>query len=642
MLRRLRRKSNTNSDQPQSIVGSQEDGDSQLATIMPDNNGDDKEEKTSRCCPFFPSRTTQNQSSDKKKDLTSPWALHSNEQLSPRASAWMYIAAVSMMCLGTFLVTEGRTDAARSDNDTLMLAIFATCFSVSFAITLAYRHRSLRYALTCDLKWIHYSIEFILSIILFCLWCVVMRVLLDPFSAMNFAVTSVVATSDTGQIIIWNVNLWVGAWLGYGILSFLVGSLLLVSPIRKRGTWSNIKTNRHRYEFDENRTTYWFMFLAFQLALSAFTMKLKLGDACTGSLGMTSFCKRASLGLGVGLTNSAISCASLLLSHLDQMGKLERWGVNREKTIWRIEGCLSLLSLTLSSCNLGYSTSPGGPGTEIGNVFVTSIVGVVVSLLLCEQILDSCMLRVCVPDDDGDDGCKDESEGGAKDEQVDLEMGKRQFLTPRLSVPIDESSSSSSSSEALRESIYPPDFGHDDRDDESSSYSLPDPAPIAASTSSTKEYDASTYDESRAESGVDLCSLSVNRGTVDSSDEDSESTADSGVDLCFEPDHDVSSIDCSIPSKVPSQISGVSSIDPDGYKSEDNYDAREAKLSTAHMRITKRKNAAANKFDRNEVLEPVAELRHQNTEADEEISNEVKLYSSGRAQQMSNHVSKAP
>ena len=125
MLRKLRRKSNTNnSDLPQSIVGSQEDGDSQLATIIPDNNEDDKEEKTSRCCPFFPSRTTRNQSSDKKKDLTSPWALHSNEQLSPRASAWMYIAAVSMMCLGTFLVTEGRTDAARSDNDTLILAIF--------------------------------------------------------------------------------------------------------------------------------------------------------------------------------------------------------------------------------------------------------------------------------------------------------------------------------------------------------------------------------------------------------------------------------------------------------------------------------------------------------------------------------------
>lgn len=616
-----RRILSNSSDQPQSAadgVHNGSHGDSQMAIMQDDDEYDKDEIASSRCCPFF---TTQTKIQSSAEHLISPWALQTNEELSPRSSAWLYLAAVSLMGLATFLVVEGSASigVGRSEEDTLLLALFSTCFSISVAITLGYRHRSLRNAFTCDLRWIHYSIEFLLSVLLSCLWCVIMRMLLTPFAAMNFAVTTAATR------IIWNINLWVCAWLGYGLLSYLVGSLLLVSPMRKRGTWPSssdvlAKSKRHRYEFEESRLTYWFMCLAFQLALSAFSMKLRVGDVCAGTFGSTPFCKRSSLGAGVGLTNAVISCASLLLCRLDQMGKFEHWGSSREQKIWCIECCFSLLSFTLSCVVLGYGTSPGGPATELGNVFVTSIVGVVVSLKLCEQVLDSCTLRVS----ESEDGASEFEQNIPPVEEVDLEMGKRRVFTPRLSPSDDESSSSSrSASEALCESIYPPDFGHDEAHDgaESSSDSLPDPAPVNTSKLSTTTYDASSYEESRAESGVDQCSLSVNRGTINvtSSDDDSDMNSESGVDLCFQPDDDVSSIDCSIPSKMAaSQVSRVSSIDPDGYKPEDNYDAREMKIPTAQIMqlgVTTRKNKASSKFNRNEVLAPVAEQRLVNVQS---------------------------
>jgi hypothetical protein len=633
MLRKLisrRRLANNSSDQPQSTDisdGHGSHGDSQMGDSMQGND----ERSLSRCCPCFTKRTQNQSSAEDKKQPTSPWALQANEQLSPRSSAWLYLAAVSLMGLGTFLVVEGSDSVGvgRSHDDTLMLAIFSTCFSVSVVISLGYRHRSLRNAFTCDLRWIYYSIEFILSIILFCLWCVIMRMLMDPdpFAAtMNFAVTTVATAAGSTQII-WNINLWVCAWLGYGLLSYLVGSLLLASPVRKRGTWSSAvlaKTKRHRYEFEESRWTYWFMYLAFQLALSAFSIKLRVGDVCASTLGITPFCKRSSLGSGVGLANAVIACASFFFCRLDQMGKFDHWGSSRGHKLWCIESFLSLLSLIMSCFNLGYSTSPGGPATELGNMFVTSIVGVALSLMLCEQVLDSCTLRVCATEEDASEFEQDVP----LEEQLDLEMGKKRIFSTRLSARNGQSSSSSSSSSgALREYPYPPDFGHDEAHDgaESSSYSLPAPAPLNASNSSATNYDSSSYEESQAESGIDQCSLSVNRGTVNatSSEDDTDLNSESGVDLCFQPDDDVSSIDCSIPSKmVASQVSRMSSIDPDGYKSEDNYNAREMKVPTAQiMRLgtskQKQKNKASNKFNRKrkEVLVPVAEQRLVNAQS---------------------------
>ena len=95
----------------------------------------------------------------------------------------------------------------------------------------------------------------------------------------------------------------------------------------------------------------------------------------------------------------------------------------------------------MACLNLAYSTSPGGPATELGNMFVTSFVGVAVSLMLCEQVLDSFTVRVLATEEEAS-----EFEQSMPEEELDLEKGKRRIYTHRLSDPGDESSSSSSSS----------------------------------------------------------------------------------------------------------------------------------------------------------------------------------------------------
>ena len=605
--------------QPQS-TGPGNHEDSQMAVLQGDGEYDKEEKSLSRFCPCFKTKDQSSATAENKEQLPSPWALHADEELSPRSSVWLYLAAVSLMGLGTLLVVEGSSESVglgRSDDDRVTLAMFSTCFSISLALCIGYRHRSVRNAFTCDLRWIHFSVEFLLSVVLFCLWCVIMSMLLDPFGAMNFAITTVSAADSTQ--IIWNINLWVCAWLGYGLLASLVGSLLLVSPMRKRATWPRevlSKTKRHRYEFEESRWTYWFMCLAFQLALSVFSLKLRNGQTCTGALGSTPFCERSNMGTGVGLVNAIISCASLLFCRLDQMGKFDHWGANRQLKIWCIECCFSLISLAMACLNLAYSTRPGGPATELGNMFVTSIVGVALSLMLCEQILNSCMVRAFAAEEDASEF----EQSMQPEEQLDVEKGRRRIYTPRLSDSDDESSSSSgsssdssssSSSEGLHESIYPPEF---EQDESESSYSLPEPAPVNTSISSTTN-NASRYDEYRAD--VSIGTANVN---VPPSDDESDFNSESGVDLCFEPDDDVSSIDCSIPSKMAaSRVSRASSIDPDGYKSEDNYDARETKVPTAsniQYRSTRRKTKKSTNFNRNEVLESVSEQKVTHAKSD--------------------------
>jgi len=624
MLRKLTWWSKNSSDRSAQSAGNGNHEDSQMAILQGDDKYEKEENSLSRFCPCFKigTKDQSSASSENKEKLPSPWALHSDEELSSRSSVWLYLAAVSLMGLGTLLVVEGGSSNSvglgRSDGDRVTLAMFSTCLSVSLAIYIGYRHRSVRNAFTCDLRLIHFSVEFLLSVILFCLWCVEMSMLLDPFGAMNFATTTVSAADSTQ--IIWNINLWVCAWLGYGLLASLVGSLLLVSPMRKRATWPRevlAKTKRHRYEFEESRWTYWFMSLAFQLALSVFSLKLQNGETCAGALSSTPFCKRSKMGTGVGLVNALISCASLLFCQLDQMGKFEHWETKREQKIWCVECCFSLLSFAMACLNLAYSTSPGGPATELGNMFVTSIVGVALSLILCEQVLNSFMVRVFAAEEDA----SELEQSMQQEEQLDLEQGKRRIYTPRLSDSDDESSSSScssssSSSEGLHESIYPPEFGKDETDN--SSYSLPEPAPLNTSVSSTTN-NASSYDEYREGSGANASIGTVNANVLPSDDE-SDLNSESGVDLCFLPDDDVSSIDCSIPSKMAaSRVSRASSIDPDGYKSEDNYDARETKVPTAQniqYRSTRRKIKKSNNFNRNEVLESVSEQKVTHAKAD--------------------------
>lgn len=383
--------------------------------------------------PFEKKNADANNADESFKKI-SPYALHVNEELSPRASAWLYTSAVSIAGLSSFLVTERVMEEVmedesdgRSSIDKLLIIFLSISFGFSFLVTLSYRHRGVRERLTEEITCIH-SIEFAISLIMFGIWCVVLRYIADPFSGLNYGLTML--TKD-GYDNVWNTHIWVCAWLGWGLTSYLVGSLIMASPKKMRGVWTrgfdgapsrtlprhsstgssqptvhagnirNANSNPIGAEGDfdghmngtnrgkgENSLGYWFMLLAFSLALAVFSITLRTGDACGSVLDGTPFCKRSSLGGAVGILCALLSLGALLLFQMDRMGSFDDLDSKRKMVISRVESTLPFLSLILHSVNLGFSTSPSGPSTQMGNMFLASAMGVVLSLMLCEQMIN--------------------------------------------------------------------------------------------------------------------------------------------------------------------------------------------------------------------------------------------------------------
>jgi len=383
----------------------------------------------------FEKKNADASNDDESSKKISPYALHVNEELSPRASAWLYTSAVSIGGLSSFLVTERAMEEVMEDEsngrsfiDKLLIIFLSISFGFSFLITLSYRHRGVREKMTEEIIFIH-SIEFVISLIMFGIWCAVLRYVADPFSGLNYGLTML--TKD-GYDNVWNTNIWVCAWLGWGLTSYLVGALIMASPTKMSGVWTrgfdgapSRTLPRHSStgsseptvhagdirnansspigaegDFDgeymdgtnrrqgENSLGYWFMLLAFSLALAVFSVTLRTGDACGSVLDGTPFCKRSALGGAVGVLCALLSLAAFLLFQMDRMGSFDDLDSKRKMNIAGVESALPFLSLILHSVNLGFSTSPSGPSTQMGNMFLASAMGVVLSLMLCEQMIN--------------------------------------------------------------------------------------------------------------------------------------------------------------------------------------------------------------------------------------------------------------
>ena len=149
---------------------------------------------TMLCCKRSSKNRKVNNDDDDPVQQMSPYALLVNEELSPRSSAWLYLSAVSIACLSSLLLTEKAIDdnGGRSVIDLALIILLSISFAVSFIITLgAFRHRGLRNKLTGYIKFMHTSLECIISILLFCTWCIVLRFVSDPSSGLNYGVSMI-------------------------------------------------------------------------------------------------------------------------------------------------------------------------------------------------------------------------------------------------------------------------------------------------------------------------------------------------------------------------------------------------------------------------------------------------------------------
>ncbi|EJK48279.1 hypothetical protein THAOC_32941 [Thalassiosira oceanica] len=262
----------------------------------------------------------------------SPFSLKIDERLSPRSSAWGYLAACSLGALSCFVVTsnaiieaeEGDDSTGKKSVDKLLLSMLSVSSLLASAVCVCFRHRGLRHFLTRRANRIHASVEYFLALLLFAVWCVVLRYVSDPqTSGLAFGLSML---TINGKEVVWNAQLWISSWLGYGIASYIVGSLILASPEFQHGTVStdirgqmhlnssdclentaangNGDTNARTEEcvyvrlhsFGERTIVYWFMVFSFSSAVAAYSLSINSGDECRGTLNGTPFCKRATLG----------------------------------------------------------------------------------------------------------------------------------------------------------------------------------------------------------------------------------------------------------------------------------------------------------------------------------------------------------
>ena len=143
---------------------------------------------------------------------------------------------------------------------------------------------------------------------------------------------------------------------------------------------------------------YWFMLLAFSSALAGFSIATRVGAACAGSdLSSSAFCKRSTLGGVIGIICALLACAALVLYRMDKGGIFDIWGSKRKSVVLRINALLACLALILQSVNMGFGTNMSGPSTDINNTCITSYMGTILSLLLCEQAKNRSLLRLLPP-----------------------------------------------------------------------------------------------------------------------------------------------------------------------------------------------------------------------------------------------------
>ena len=348
---------------------------------------------------------------DQRQKKCSPYALYMNENLSPRSSSWVYLASCSLAGLATVLIIEQPllNENDRNGPDTILISILSVSFALSSIIAISYRHRVLRDFLTKDILPCT-SLELLFSIAVFILWCVELRYVMDPFSGVEYGLTLTNEKSgDHYSELVWNDNLWLISWLGGGVISFLLGELVLSSSKKRRGIIerniprnTRLESTKHAdgveymrtYMLGEDGSTKWFLILVSSCALTAFCIDYRVGVSCEGTLGSTPFCTRCVLGLTTGILCAIISVGALGLHFVNQHTKENSPEQTSHCNLWILEAIFASLSFILNSINIGFITSPGGPGAEICNIFVTAWLGLIISLFTCVEVEKGRILRV--------------------------------------------------------------------------------------------------------------------------------------------------------------------------------------------------------------------------------------------------------
>jgi len=313
---------------------------------------------------------------DERANATYPEAsklLPSDEVLSPRADVWIYLCASSFVGVASLANAHARYQADDAIMQTPQKSMGAstitiiTLLSLNAAISLivgvAYRHHPSLMALTNPMSRA-VSLEFLLAGIILLFW-VLCTVFYSNFNDPAFHAIMDMPLSQT------NANFFYSLWIT-GILSlYLVADL--ASGNNREGVIS-IASN----DSMENQTVgrLWMLLLFSSILLLSFSASLRASPACGGTLMQESpYCASTTTALTVSILGMIVG-----LSYRANSVRESRSSSRMNSK--PIERVLALVVLIVYACNAGITTSPGGSGANMGNVYVTSWLGLILAFIL--------------------------------------------------------------------------------------------------------------------------------------------------------------------------------------------------------------------------------------------------------------------
>lgn len=300
------------------------------------------------------------------------FVLPANEVLSPRADVWVYLFLV---CIVGAASVSGGTGV-----DTGLVALQSVQATISGLVATMFRYGSTRAWLTRPLI-LFCSWELLTSAFLFVLWCICMGL----YHVGEGGTMPLVILNEVGS---GNINVFSALWVGGALDSYLMADLftgtLRGSLPTPRATVSMPSNSSFSRKYSDNGIPkLWFLLFLSSTALLSFSLSVRNSYTCNGLLQNTQVCASTVTGI--------ISSIFALLFCLGYVGfyRLSRMTstfttANQYYDSGKIkrEGVLAVLAFTCHAINLGLTVSPGGAGTNLGDVFVISWLSFLLVVLL--------------------------------------------------------------------------------------------------------------------------------------------------------------------------------------------------------------------------------------------------------------------
>mmetsp|Transcript_24847 Transcript_24847/g.53603 ORF Transcript_24847/g.53603 Transcript_24847/m.53603 type:complete len:308 (+) Transcript_24847:3-926(+) len=247
-----------------------------------------------------------------------------------------------------------------------IIAILSLNAAISLSVGVAYRFRPTLVALTRPSHLVfNMSLEFLLAVITLLGWMLCTFFYNSP-------------NDDAFQLMMdmpsMNANFFYSLWIT-GILSLYLVADLCTGNHRGGMKFSTAITTSHHSTKNHTVGRLWILLFFSSILLLTFSISLQAGPMCVGPLQNSPYCAStmvsliiSTLGLILCLSYGAIRASSLSLVSLVSNNTIER--------------VLALAILIVYACNAGITTSPGRSGANVGNVYVTSWLALILALIL--------------------------------------------------------------------------------------------------------------------------------------------------------------------------------------------------------------------------------------------------------------------